>query len=432
MIEEYVSFIKRFVESHKGVKVQNLSSQVNKLALLDMHRKMDRRKAKGVDGVSKDEYELHLDENLDALVGRLKRDTYNPKPTKRTYIPKADGKLRPLGISSYEGKLVEANIAELLMAVYEPKFLGCSYGFRPGRSCHDAISDLKKQINLGKVSYVVEVDIKSFFDSVDHEWLIRFLEHDIADKKLIRLIKKFLKAGVMDQGKFLEREEGTPQGSGLSPVLANIYLHYVIDVWFGKTVKKECRGSAGMVRYCDDFVCTFQYKQDAEKFMADLIERLKKFKLEVAPDKTKLLEFGRFAAGGRAKRSEGKPETFNFLGFTVYCSKTLNGKYSVKLRSDRKRVAKKLKALKEWLNANRTTPIVEIVKRLNISLKGYYNYYYVMDNTERVRAFVYRVEQMLFRMLNRRSQRRSYTWTEFHDASKRWFPLVMPSAPRQI
>jgi group II intron reverse transcriptase/maturase len=261
--------------------------------------------------------------------------------------------------------------------------------------------------------------------------MIKFLEHDIADRKFIRLVKKFLEAGVMEDGKFAERSEGTPQGSGISPVLANIYLHYVIDVWFEKVVRKECRGFAGIVRYADDFVCTFQYRGDAEKFMKELKERLSKFGLEVAPEKTKLIEFGKFAKQNLAVRKEGKPETFNFLGFTLYCSKSLNGKFIVKLKTDRTRVAKKLKILKEWLKKNRTMPAHEIVERLNRALVGYYNYYYVSTNTETVWTFVDEVGSMLFKWLNRRSQRRSYTWDEF-KRSWVWLQLVKPRSPKPI
>jgi group II intron reverse transcriptase/maturase len=392
---------------------------------------MDARKAVGIDQVAKGEYSNNLEENLERLEMRLKLDRYTPKPSKRVYIPKAAGKLRPLGISCYEDKLVESNVAELLMAVYEPKFMDCSYGFRPERNCHQAISELKRQIIAEKTSYVVEADIKSFFDTVDHKWMMKFLEHDIADRKFLRLIRKFLNAGVMENGKFAERSEGTPQGSGISPVLANIYLHYVLDTWFEKVVKKECRGYAGMVRYADDFVCAFQYKSDAEKFMKELQERLKKFNLEVAPEKTKLIEFGKFAKQNRAERKEGKPETFNFLGFTLYCSRSLSGKFIVKLKTDRTRVTKKLKLLKDWLKKNSIMLAHEIVERLNRSLVGYYNYYYVSTNTETVWTFVDKVGSMVFKWLNRRSQRKSYTWSEF-KRSWVWSQLAKPRAPKPI
>jgi group II intron reverse transcriptase/maturase len=431
MIEEYVNYIRSFSEKNPSVRIQGFSNKVNKLALADEHRKMSARKAEGVDGVTKDEYSRNLEVNLETLERRLKLDRYTPKPSRRVNIPKAGGKLRPLGISCYEDKLVEANVAELLMAVYETKFMNCSYGFRPGRNCHQAISELKRQIIFEKTNYVVEADIKSFFDTVDHEWMIKFLEHDIADRKFIRLISKFLKAGVMENGKFAERDEGTPQGSGISPVLANVYLHYVLDNWFEVIVKKRSRGLAGMVRYADDFVCTFQFKDDAERFMQELKERLKQFNLELALEKTKLIEFGRFAKQDRAKHKEGKPETFNFLGFTLYCSRSVNDKFIVKLKTDRTRVAKKLKLLKEWLKKNRAMPARECVEKINRSLVGYYNYYYVRTNTRAVWIFVYWVECMIFKWLNRRSQRRSYTWEKF-NRSWVWLNLARPKSPKPV
>jgi group II intron reverse transcriptase/maturase len=431
MIEEYIRYIKSFSEQNPNVRIQNLSSKVNKQALADLHQKMDARKAAGIDYVTKGEYSSNLEANLERLEMRLKLDRYAPKPSKRVHIPKAGGKLRPLGISCYEDKLVEANVAELLAAVYEPKFMNSSYGFRPERDCHQAISELRRQIIAEKTNFVVEADIKSFFDTMDHEWMMKFLEHDIADRKFLRLIGKFLKAGVMENGKFEERKEGTPQGSGISPVLANIYLHYVLDLWFEKAVKKECRGYAGIVRYADDFVCVFQYKSDAEKFMKELMERLKKFNLEAAPEKTKLIEFGKFAGQNRAARKEGKPETFNFLGFTLYCSKSVGGKFIVKLKTDRTRVAKKLKLLKEWLRKNRTMRTDELVEKLNKSLIGYYNYYYVSTNTKTVWTFVDKVGGLVFKWLNRRSQRKSYAWDEFKQ-SWVWLHLAKPRSPKPI
>jgi group II intron reverse transcriptase/maturase len=392
---------------------------------------MDPHRAAGIDGITRTEYSLCLDYNLERLEIDLRLERYSPKPSRRVYIPKANGKLRPLGISCYGDKLVEGNIAVLLSAVYEPKFLDCSFGFRPHRNCHSAIADLQRQIIYRKSYFVVEADIKSFFDSVDHDWLIRFLEQDIADRRFIRLINKFLKAGVMDQGEFSESSEGTPQGNRMSPILANIYLHYVLDLWFEKVIKKQCRGYVGIVRYADDFVCTFQYKSEAERFLRELIVRLKKFNLEIAPEKTRLIEFGRFATYNCKKRSESKPKTFNFLGFTFYCSRGLTGKFTVRLKTDRTRVARKLKALNEWLRKNRTLPVAEIIRRLGRSLTGYYNYYYLRTNTKSVRIFVDRVGNMLFKWLNRRSQHKCFGWIEFVN-SWLWKMLPKPKSPITI
>jgi group II intron reverse transcriptase/maturase len=425
MIEEDVSFISRFVSDHKGLRIQNLSSKINKAALKYAHEGMDIRKASGVDRVGKNEYEEGLEEKLERLEYRLRRDTYNPQPSRRVYISKTGGGRRPLGISCYEDKLVEAVTAKLLMAVYEPKFVENSYGFRPNRSCHDALNALRKTILTKSVKYVVKIDIKSFFDTVNHGWLRKFLEHDIADKKLIRLIDKFLKAGIMEEGAYQERKEGTPQGNGMSPVLSNVYLHYVFDLWFEKKVKKQSDGAAEMVRYADDIVCMFERKTEAEKFMKEITERFKEFNLELSLEKTKLLEFGRFAIENRAEKGRGKPETFNFLGFTLYCGKTRNGKFTIGMRSERKRVSSKLKKLKEWLMTNRTLSIEEIIGKLNLSLKGYYNYYYVWTNTKNVIRFIHMVGKLLYRTLNRRSQNRSYTWESFNKLLAK-YPLAIP------
>jgi group II intron reverse transcriptase/maturase len=425
MIEEDVSFISRFVSDHKDLRIQNLSSKINKAALKYVHEKMDSKKASGVDRVRKSEYEEGLEENLERLEYRLKRDTYNPQPSRRVYISKSDGGRRPLGISCYEDKLVEAVTAKLLTAVYESKFVENSYGFRPKRSCHDALDAFRKTILTKSVKYVMKVDIKSFFDTVDHEWLLKFLEHDIADKKLIRLINKFLRAGVIEDGTFREREEGTPQGNGMSPVLANVYLHYVFDQWFEKKVKKQCVGVAEMIRYADDIVCMFERKSEAKRFMKEITDRFKEFNLELSPEKTKLLEFGRFAIENRAERGLGKPETFNFLGFTLHYGRTRGGKFTICMRSERKRVSSKLKKLKEWLMTNRTLTVEEIIDKLNCSLKGYYNYYYVWTNTPNVIRFKHLVGEILYKVLNRRSQNRSYTWDSFNKLLAK-YPLASP------
>jgi group II intron reverse transcriptase/maturase len=429
MIDEYSDNISKFVREHSDLRIQNLSSKINQEILLEMHWKMDGRKARGVDGVDKDEYHRDLQGNVEDLVSRLKRDSYNPKPSRRVRIPKSGkvGKTRLLGISCYEDKLVESAIAKLLRAVYEPKFREFSYGFRAGKSCHDALGELQETIMTGKVGYVVEADIKSFFDMLDHEWLIKFLEHDIADKKLLRLIRKFLKAGVIENGKFMDKTEGSPQGNIMSPVLANVYLHYVLDLWFEKIVKKLCKGEAHMVRYADDNVWTFQYESDAKRFMNLLRERLKKFGLEPAEEKSRMLEFGRYAGERRATCGLGRPETFNFLGFTFYCGKAkFSDKFCVRMRTDRKRIPEKLRKLRMWLMENRSLPVDEIMKRVNKSLLGHFNYYGIPTNVRQLEIFKNRVEGLLFKMLNRRSQRKSYTWNEFNSKILGKFPLAKP------
>jgi len=420
--------IKEHVEKAQGEKAQNLASAINKSVLAAAHKIMDGRKATGVDGMSKEEYGAALDRNLEALVSRMKREAYKPKPSKRVYIDKAGSdKKRPLGISSYEDKLVEKVVAELLEIVYEPKFSDVSYGFRPKRNCHQAIREVIEDIQYRKTNYIVEADIKSFFDTLDHDWLLKFLEHDIADRKFIGIIRRFLKAGIMENGRIIDKEEGSPQGNGASPILANIYLHYVLDLWFEKVFKKQCEGQAYLIRYCDDFVCCFQYKEDAERFYSALIERFRRFNLELALEKTKILEFGRFAKENRSKRGQGKPETFDFLGFTLYCGEDRRKDFfRVKVKTNRKKMASKLKKLGEWLKAHRHYAVQDIIKRVNQSLLGHYHYYGVIDNTKSLERFRHMVVGRLYKWLNRRSQKKSYCWDGFGKGLLAIFPIVQP------
>jgi len=409
-------------------KVQNLASYINESMLNSIHKKMDGKKAKGVDGVTKESYAVNLKENINILVKRMKSGSYYPHPTRRAYIPK-DGskKMRPLGISCYEDKLVEDNIAQILTEVYEPKFYNCSFGFRPNRNCHQAVREIVESVQYRKVNYIVEADIKGFFDNVEHDWLIKFLEHDIADKKFIGIIKKFLKAGVMEDGKYLDSEMGTPQGNGASPILANVYLYYVLDMWFEERIKRQSKGEAYLIRYADDFVCCFQYKSDAELFYGKLIERFKRFGLELALEKTKIVEFGRFATANRAKRGERKPETFDFLGFTFYCG--MNGSkrfFRCKVKTSRKKFLSKAKAVKEWIKNNRALPVKEMIQTINQKLRGHYQYYGVTDNIKGIRNYFKIVRWLLFKWVNRRSQRQSYTTETFFNGLLKTFPLLEP------
>lgn len=410
-------------------KVQNLASYINIDTLKSAHNQMSRYKAYGVDKVRKDEYEANLEENLENLVRRMKLGSYKPKPSRRVYIPK-DGKnkKRPLGISSYEDKLVEYVVAQILTQIYEPKFYDSSFGFRPNRNCHQAVRKVIKDVQFSKTNYVVEADIKSFFDTIDHEWMMKFLEHDIADKKFLEIIKRFMKAGIMEKGKYLNSEKGTPQGNGASPVLANIYLHYVLDTWFEVRVKRACHGQCYLIRYCDDFVCCFQNKWEAEKFYRSLNERFKEFGLELAMEKTKILEFGRFAKENRNRRGEGKPETFDFLGFTFYCG--MNGKkefFRCKVKTSNKKFRSKIKVMKEWIKNNRTMELKELFRIVNAKLRGHYQYYGVTDNTNKIKSFQNQTRMWLFKWLNRRSQKKSYTLENFYNGLLRTFPLLEPS-----
>lgn len=421
--------IKQTVETKAtGTRAMNLASAINETTLKSIHKRTDSKKAVGIDGVGKAEYEKQLDENLERLIAEMKKESYRPNPSRRTYIDKPGStKKRPLGISCYEDKLVEKNVAQLLEIVYEPRYLNCSFGFRPARNCHQAIREVIEMIQYRKVNYVVEADIRSFFDTLNHEWLIKFLEHDIADRRFIDIIRKLLKAGIMEDGKLLVKEEGSPQGGGASAALANVYLHYVLDLWFEKIVKKQCRGEAYLIRYADDFVCCFQHKDEAEQFYTALDKRTEKFGLELAQDKTRILEFGRFAAENRKARGERKPETFSFLGFTFYCTTDGRNKfYRVKVKTDRKKFISKLKKLNVWLKEHRHWLLKDIIERINQSLRGHYQYYGVTDNTKRLEQFGQLVTRLLYKWLNRRSQRRSYTWEVFNKRILEMFPLLQP------
>lgn len=404
----------------------SLAHLLNEDNLKRCHHELPSGKATGINGVTKEEYGMDLDENIKSLVERLKKKAYRPVPVKRTYINKpGTKKKRPLGIPDHEDKIVQRALAKILNAIYENDFLDSSFGFRPNRSCHDALKILNVYIEKRYTNYIVDADIKGFFDNVDHEWMMKFLKHRINDPSLLRIINRFLKGGFMEEGKYFDTDKGTPQGGVISPILANVYLHYVLDLWFEKRVRKQCRGQAYMVRYADDFVCCFQYKSDAESFYSALSKRLQKFNLEVAENKTSIIPFGRFAERDCKRNGKGKPPTFDFLGFTHYCGKSRNGRFRVKRKSSQKKVRAKLKKHKEWLKAHRTTDIKIIIERLNRSLIGYYNYYCITDNSREVKNFLDCVKQTLFKWMNRRSQRKSFSWDKF-NLFLRKYPLVKP------
>ena len=409
-------------------KVQNLASYINVGSLKAIHKAMDKNKASGIDRVTKEEYGQNLEENLENLVKRMKRGSYSPNPTRRVYIPKeAKGKMRPLGISCYEDKLVENAIAQILEQIYEPKFYDESYGFRPNRNCHKAVKKVVETVRYQKTNYVVEADIRGFFDNVDHEWLMKMLAHDIADRKFLGIIEKFLKAGIMEDGRYLDSEKGTPQGNGASPILANIYLHYVLDNWFDVIVKRQCRGESYLIRYADDFVCCFQKKYEAEVFRQRLEERFAKYGLELAEEKTRIMEFGRFAEQDRKRKGERKPETFDFLGFTFYCGTDAKKRFfRCKVKTSRKKLRSKTKAMKEWIKSHRDMPLEWLFQMVNAKLRGHYQYYGVTDNMEEMCLYLHNTKMLLFKWLNRRSQRRSYTWEAFTKGLLRTFPLIRP------
>ncbi|WP_253957694.1 group II intron reverse transcriptase/maturase [Metabacillus halosaccharovorans] len=402
--------IAELAKSNPKMKFTSLAHLLSNQALAQCHHELPNRKATGINGTTKEQYGKNLEGNIEELVSRLKSKSYRPVPVRRMYIPKVNSnKKRPLGIPEHEDKIVQRGITKILNTIYENEFLDCSFGFRPNRSCHDALKILNFYIEKRSVNYVVDVDIKGFFDNVDHKWMMEFLKLRIADPNLLRIIGRFLKGGYLEEGKKYTTDNGTPQGGVISPVLANIYLHYVLDLWFEIKVRKQCKGQAYIVRYADDFVCCFQYKSEAHKFFQSLKCRLKKFNLEIAEDKTKIIPFGRFAEKDTKQKGNSKPATFDFLGFTHYCSKSKQGKFRVKRKTSRKKVQAKLKESKEWLRKNRNKGIHTIMERFRRSLIGYYNYYCITDNLPSVSKFEVRIVNLLFRWLNRRSQRKSFT-----------------------
>ncbi len=384
--------------------VQGLMHYVNEQTLMMEHRKQAGKKAAGIDGVDKAAYEENAEENIRELVSKMKKFQYRPQAVRRTYIPKGNGKLRPLGIPAYEDRLVQGVMAGLLNEVYEVRFLDCSYGFRPKRSAHEVVRYINQTIMTRKVNYVLEADIKGFFDNVDHDWLMRFLAHDIQDKNFLRYIKRFLIAGIMEGTELLDSDRGTPQGGLISPVLANVYLHYVLDLWFEKAIKPKLRGEAYYVRYADDFLILFQYENEARAVMNTLGSRLGKFSLELAEEKTRILPIGRF---------KGTKEDFDFLGFTFYNTTTRGGKYRLGIRSSKKKLKGKRRAAKEWLRTRLTKPVAETMKLLAAIIRGHCNYYGVNGNFHAIQSFWKYLKYSTYRMLNRRDQKGKLKYPKF-------------------
>ncbi|WP_373895141.1 group II intron reverse transcriptase/maturase [Virgibacillus natechei] len=426
-METKLKRISELAKTNHDMVFTSLAHLLNEENLKQCHHELPSGKATGIYGVTKEEYGIELDENIKGLVERLKKKAYRPVPVKRTYINKTGTKKkRPLGIPDHEDKIVQRAIGKILNAIYENDFLDSSFGFRPNRSCHDALKILNVYTEKRRTNYVVDADIKGFFDNVDHEWMMEFLKHRINDPSLLRIIARFLKGGYMEEGKYFDVDKGTPQGGIISPILANVYLHYVLDLWFERVVRKQCKGQAYIVRYADDFVCCFQYRGDADAFYSTLIKRLEKFNLELAKDKTKIISFGRFAERDSKRDGQNKPETFDFLGFTHYCGRSKKGKFRVKRKSSRKKVNAKLQNHKQWLKAHRTMDIRDIMARLGRSLKGYYNYYCVTDNLQAVKDFVDQIKRLLFKWMNRRSQRKSFSWDKYKLFLKK-YPLPRPN-----
>jgi RNA-directed DNA polymerase len=383
----------------------------------------------GVDGVTWTAYGQDLEANLRDLHARVHSGAYRARPSRRAYISKADGRQRPLGIATVEDKILQRAVVEVLNAIYEVDFLGFSYGFRPGRSPHHALDALTVGIERKKVNWVLDADIREFFTNLDHRWLAKFLEHRIADQRVLRLIRKWLSAGVIEDGNWSETPEGAPQGASVSPLLANVYLHYVLDWWAQWWRRRHAHGDVVIVRFADDFVAGFEHQADAQRFLADLRERFAKFGLALHPDKTRLIEFGRHAARARAARGAGKPETFDFLGFTHMCGKTRTGRFWLKRKTISKRMRAKLAEVKDQLKRRRHQPIPEQGRWLASVVRGHLAYYAVPGNTDAVAAFRTQATRHWYKALRRRSQRTRLNWTRMNRLATRWIPPARVTHP---
>jgi group II intron reverse transcriptase/maturase len=395
------------------------------------YRELNPKAAAGIDGVTWQQYGEHLEGNLADLHARLQRGAYRARPSRRTYIPKGDGRLRPLGVAALEDKLVQRAAAGVLNAVYETDFLGFSYGFRPGRGQHDALDALAVGLARKKVNWVLDADIRGFFDAISHEWMVRFVEHRIGDGRLLRLVQKWLAAGVMEKGEWRATQEGTPQGATISPLLANVYLHYVFDLWIQRWRSRRGRGEVLAVRYADDFIVGFQHRHDAEQFRQELSERLARFGLELHPDKTRLIEFGRFAARSRRERGLPRPESFDFLGFTHVCEEHPRSSTMFQLRrlTIRARLQRKLRAVRIAIGRRRHLPIPEQGRWLASVVRGFDQYYAVPTNLRALIAFRREVVRHWRRALRRRSQRGRLTWGRMRRLSKHWLPTARTLHP---
>jgi RNA-directed DNA polymerase len=418
-----LSRVRRVAATDKEVRFTALLHHVDVDRLRAAYRALKPKAAPGVDGVTWEDYGVELEDNLEDLHARVHRGAYRARPSRRVYIPKPDGRLRPLGVAALEDKIVQRALVEVLNAIYETDFLGFSYGFRSGRSPHHALDALAAGIVGKNVNWVLDADFSDYFSRLDHQWLVKFLEHRIADKRVLRLIQKWLAAGVIEEGSWTAIDDGVPQGASASPLLANVFAHYVLDLWAHQWRTRHAHGDVIIVRWADDFVVGFEHREDAERFWADLRERLAKFGLELHAEKTRLIEFGRHASRDRAARGLGKPETFQFLGFTHICAKTRkSGRFKLVRHTDAKRMRAKLLAVKRELWKRMHHPVPEQGRWLARVLSGHYNYYAVPDNIEALAAFRYLLIRRWFKSLRRRSQKHRLDWARMERLADQWLP----------
>jgi RNA-directed DNA polymerase len=417
-----VERVRQAARERKEERFTALLHHVDVAALRAAYHRLKRDAAAGVDGVTWRDYGRELEARLEDLHDRLHRGAYRARPSRRVYIAKPDGRQRPLGIATLEDKIVQSAVAQVLNAIYEEDFLGFSYGFRPGRSQHDALDALAAGLTRRKVNYILDADIRAFFDTVSHDWLIGFVEQRVADRRIIRLIRKWLRAGVLADGVWEESPQGTPQGAVISPLLANIYLHYVLDRWAEDWRRTRAQGDVIIVRYADDVVVGFQHRADGERFLAEMRQRLEQHSLTLHPDKTRLIEFGRYAAERRRARGQGKPETFDFLGFTHIAGQDRRGAFQLKRRTRRDRKRARLRAIKGKLKALRHAPVVEQGRWLGQVVRGYFNYHAVPTNLPSLWDFLGDVRQLWRQALRRRSQNDRTTWARFNKLAEQWLP----------
>jgi group II intron reverse transcriptase/maturase len=426
-MKDKLDLITENAKANKRLKFTSLIHHINEENLVKCYQELKRNRASGIDNVTVEEYGKNLRENISNLLRRLKTKSYKPQPVKRVYIPKPGKRdeKRGLGLPTVEDKLVQLMVKKILEAIYETDFLDSSYGFRPNRNCIQAIHKLNQEVMKKPINFIVEVDIRKFFDTLSHYWLQRCLEERIADPNLMWLVRQILKVGVIDNGKYQVNDQGTMQGGNLSPLLANIYLHYVLDLWFEKKIKPQAKGYVELIKYCDDFVVCCESEQDAKGFLKQLEERFSKFGLTLSPDKTKVVKFGRKVWQHWRKGGE-KPQTFDFLGFTHYCGTSRNGYFSMVHKTSKKNLSRKIQETKEWIKGVKNSlPLKQWWPVLKAKLIGHYSYFGISGNYRSLQQFYHIVKRVIFKGINRRSQRKSMTWAIFQQYLQ-WNPLPVP------